>query len=102
MSSDSFLLNEYQDQVFDDFTENINNNIVVAVLGLIGESGEVVDAVKKSIRDGFTHYNDIEEELGDVCWYVANIASLHGLKLETILVKNMLKTKERRKNVKNN
>lgn len=66
--------------------------IIGFALGLAGEAGEVVDDVKKK----YFHGRDIEathtvEELGDVMWYVANIATQMGVPLEDILESNMHK-----------
>lgn len=47
------------------------SNIVVAALGLAGESGEVADHVKKALAQG--HEIDCKKvslELGDILWYV--------------------------------
>lgn len=70
--------------------------IVGFALGLAGESGEVVDDIKKK----YFHGRDVDpehtlEELGDVMWYVANIATQMGASLESILVNNVAKLKAR-------
>ena len=38
---------------------------------------------------------DVEEELGDVLWYVAMIAKLIGSDLETVMFRNIEKLRER-------
>lgn len=58
------------------------------VMGLMGESGELVDIFKKIYchRDGAAQYEDhIKKELGDVLWYAAAMATQMGLKLEYAL-----------------
>lgn len=66
-------------------------------LGLGGETGEVLDAIKK--RELYERKDipveHIEEELGDVMWYVANICTRYGLSLDDVLVKNVKKLNER-------
>lgn len=66
-------------------------------LGLGGETGEVLDAIKK--RELYERKDipveHIEEELGDVMWYVANICTRYGLSLDGVLVKNVKKLNER-------
>ena len=72
------------------------HSLAVFALGLGGESGEVLDIIKKSIRD--EHPIDLEhlkEELGDVLWYVANIASATGIDLNDILKFNIDKLTKR-------
>lgn len=66
-------------------------------LGLGGETGEVLDAIKK--RELYERKDipveHIEEELGDVMWYVANICTRYGLSLDGVLAKNVKKLNER-------
>ena len=52
-----------------------------AVLGLVGEVGSLVSALKKKRRDtdGFFGYQGtVVEELGDVPWYVSAVAPRDG------------------------
>lgn len=70
--------------------------IVGFALGLTGETGEVVDDIKKRVFHG----RDIPiehtaEELGDVLWYVANIATWYGLSLDDIIQQNVEKLTKR-------
>ena len=66
-------------------------------LGLGGETGEVLDAIKK--RELYERKDipveHIEEELGDVMWYIANICTRYGISLDDVLVKNVKKLRER-------
>lgn len=71
---------------------------VLGYLGLAGEAGSVLTNLKKLIRDGegFGSFNDrLKEELGDVLWYIAAIASHHGLSLDEIAKENLEKTHDR-------
>jgi NTP pyrophosphatase (non-canonical NTP hydrolase) len=66
------------------------------VLGLVGESGEIADLIKKNRMQG--HALDIEhvaKELGDVCWYIAETATAIGCDLETIMKMNIEKLRKR-------
>lgn len=57
----------------------------IAVLGLVGEAGEVADTIKKIIGHGHDFNRAaIKDELGDVLWYVAEEASAFGLDLADI------------------
>lgn len=65
-------------------------------LGLAGECGEVVDLYKKHRYQG--HELDKEkmvEELGDVLWYVAEIANGLNVRLGTIARRNIDKLRRR-------
>ena len=58
-------------------------------LGLAGEAGEVAEHAKKAIRDDGGEVSDerraaMAKELGDVLWYVAQLASELGLDLDEI------------------
>ncbi len=75
---------------------NANQNFVYPTLGLAGESGEVAEKIKKTIRDDDGKITDekkieIEKELGDVLWYVSQIASELNLSLDQIAEKNIEK-----------
>ena len=69
--------------------------VIYPTLGLAGETGEVCEKIKKQIRDKDGVLDDakfldaIEKELGDVLWYVANLASDLKLNLDEIAKKNL-------------
>jgi hypothetical protein len=53
---------------------------------------------KKLLRDGTTHRKfgeEVAEELGDVLWYVANVANKFGIDLDEIAEQNLAKTADR-------
>jgi NTP pyrophosphatase (non-canonical NTP hydrolase) len=55
-----------------------------ALLGLVGEIGSLVTALKKKRRDtdGFFGYHEaVVEELGDVLWYISAVARRGGTSL---------------------
>jgi NTP pyrophosphatase (non-canonical NTP hydrolase) len=65
-------------------------------LGLAGECGEVVDLYKKHRYQGHElDYSKMVEELGDVLWYVAEIASGLGISLGEIANRNIEKLRRR-------
>jgi NTP pyrophosphatase (non-canonical NTP hydrolase) len=77
------------------------NNIVYPALGLCGEAGETAEKVKKAIRDDAGTLTEerreaIAAELGDVLWYVAQLATEADLDLEEIAVANLDKLASRR------
>lgn len=70
--------------------------IVGFALGLAGEAGEVVDDIKKKYFHGRNiDSNHTIEELGDVLWYVANIATQLNVSLDKILQLNVDKLSAR-------
>ena len=76
-------------------------NFAYPALGLCGEAGEVAEKIKRIVRDGRDSINpeevkEISKELGDVLWYVANLAAEVGLDLEAIAAENLEKLKSRR------
>lgn len=69
--------------------------IIVPLLGLAGEAGALLTEYKKLLRDGpaYVSFRDqISEELGDVLWYVANLATKFDLDLGDIATANLAKT----------
>ena len=75
-------------------------NPIYPTLGLCGEAGEVADKVKKVLRDRQGNFSpeviaDLKLELGDVLWYVAQLATELGLELEQIAQTNLDKLASR-------
>ncbi len=65
-------------------------------LGLAGEAGEIAEHAKKAIRDDAGKVSDerraaMSKELGDVLWYVAQLATELELSLEEIASQNLAK-----------
>lgn len=72
------------------------SDFIVFMLGLGGEAGECLDLVKKSRRDQVPlDQTRLVEELGDVCWYVANICNELGISIDTVLELNKKKLERR-------
>jgi NTP pyrophosphatase (non-canonical NTP hydrolase) len=73
-----------------------NENLSMLALGLAGEAGEVIEIVKKDLYHGhLLNKKEVEKELGDVMWYIANLATELNLSLEVILEGNIEKLKTR-------
>lgn len=75
-------------------------NPIYPTLGLCGEAGEVADKVKKVIRDRDGAFTPeviaaLQLELGDVLWYVAQLATELGLDLEQVARANLEKLASR-------
>ena len=97
-------LREYQleaqktDQVPGTRKDDGRAGIMVPLLGLAGEAGTLLTEYKKWLREGESYqiFKDrVSEELGDILWYVSNIASKEGLDLESIAKHNLKKAKSR-------
>jgi NTP pyrophosphatase (non-canonical NTP hydrolase) len=70
--------------------------LVYPALGLAGEAGEVAEHAKKVIRDdggtvGEARRAAMAKELGDVLWYVAQLATELGLELDEVAAQNLEK-----------
>ena len=66
------------------------------VLGLNGEAGEVAEKIKKVLRDNNGIVSEerkieIEKELGDVLWYLSQVATELNLELDKVAEKNLEK-----------
>ncbi len=79
---------------------SVGNNFIYPTLGLVGEAGEVAEKIKKVLRDDGGEIlpekrEEIKKELGDVLWYLSQIATELNLSLEEIAELNILKTTSR-------
>jgi NTP pyrophosphatase (non-canonical NTP hydrolase) len=75
--------------------------VMYPALGLAGEVGEVCEKIKKVVRDGSGEFTaekklEIVKELGDVLWYVANLAEDLGSDLESVAMMNVAKLQSRK------
>lgn len=73
-------------------------SLIVPMLGLAGETGQLLSEYKKHLRDGEAHRlfkERVSEELGDLLWYIANVASKFDLPLSDIAEANLAKVKQR-------
>ncbi|WP_437665615.1 nucleoside triphosphate pyrophosphohydrolase family protein [Sorangium sp. So ce1182] len=92
--------NTYQSQSLttDQVKGDGEDALLVPLLGLVGEVGTLATEHKKRVRDKEKHRlfkERIEEDLGDILWYVSNFASKSGLRLEEIARKNLHKVQAR-------
>ena len=94
-------MNSYQDAARKTAAyPDVGSKPIYPTLGLTGEAGEVADKVKKVIRDrGGVFDADTREaiklELGDVLWYVAQLASELGYDLNEVADANLQKLSSR-------
>ena len=73
-------------------------SLIVPMLGLSGETGQLLSEYKKHLRDGDAHRlfkERVSEELGDILWYISDVASKFDLTLADIAAANLVKVKQR-------
>lgn len=88
-------LDDYQKKAFVTAKPS-SRNLYYMALGLAGEAGEVANKVKKVMRDGVEPDRAaLQDELGDVLWYVASMATVLGLGLSDVAAQNLWKLKDR-------
>ena len=91
-------INEYQKLAMTTLNKEMSKKdmLINGVMGLCGESGEAIDIVKKHLAQG--HELDREKlikELGDIAWYLAEMATVLDIELEEVLERNIEKLKKR-------
>jgi len=81
--------------------QNLGNNFIYPTLGLAGETGEVVEKVKRVLRQkkgvvDEQSRTEILKELGDVLWYMAQLATELNLSLDNVASSNIEKLSSRK------
>ena len=94
-------LNEYQhlanrtdQQPGSDHVGPDEPSLLVPLLGMAGEVGELLGEHKKWLRDGDSYQllpERVKEELGDILWYLSCVATKHDLKLGDVAEHNLTK-----------
>jgi NTP pyrophosphatase (non-canonical NTP hydrolase) len=65
-------------------------------LGLAGETGEVVDQIKKHVYHGHElDRGELIKELGDLCWYLFHLMNHFDISEEEVFIKNIMKLQKR-------
>jgi NTP pyrophosphatase (non-canonical NTP hydrolase) len=93
-------LNTYQERVkeTDRNPATDEKGMMIPLLGLSGEAGQLLTEYKKYLRDGQCHtlFRDkFAEELGDVLWYLADLATKFGFTLQEVAERNLKKCQQR-------
>ena len=75
--------------------------LMVATLGLTGESGEVAEKMKKWVRGDYDLTarvrTEMMKELGDTQFYLSTLARLLGFDTESVMYMNIEKLTDRQK-----
>lgn len=72
--------------------------LMIPLLGLAGEAGSLLTEFKKWLRDGERYRpfaDQASEEIGDILWYLSNIATKLNLDLEEVARENLGKIRDR-------
>jgi NTP pyrophosphatase (non-canonical NTP hydrolase) len=88
--------NEYQKKAVGFAVYPATHKVLYPALGLCGETGEVAEKVKKQVRDGVFNRHEVAKELGDVLWYLTNLANDIGYNLDEIAGMNVDKLQSRK------
>ena len=78
-----------------DQDEDGTRAMTIPMLGLAGEAGALLSEFKKHLRDGESHRmfrTRVCEELGDILWYLANVATKFDLTLDEVAARNLEKS----------
>lgn len=80
---------------------NFSHNVTYLTMGLASEAGEVAGKIKKVLRDSGGALNGekieaVSAELGDVLWYVSQLANELRLDLGEIARENITKLQSRK------
>ena len=75
---------------------NISPPWLYYVLGIAGETGELIEKIKKHFRDDYGVMTEdkkkqIIKESGDVLWYLARLLDELGIKFNDVALKNLSK-----------
>jgi len=89
---------EYSQWVEKKILTEDQERLIENILGLVGETGEVAEKVKKLMRDGTRFANEeILHELGDVLFYTTALANLYGQGLQDVMKLNIKKLDDRQR-----
>lgn len=97
----TYSLNEYQEESRKTAKYPvIGHRVIYPLLGLLGETGEIAEKIKKMFRDRNGELTPeekdlLKKEIGDVMWYIAQLATELDLKLEDIAIDNIAKLRSR-------
>ena len=96
MDFDTYQINARKTAIYPDK----GSNFIYPTLGLVGESGEIAEKIKKILRDkkgliDIETKNALKKELGDVLWYVSNLSSELNISLNSVAEINLEKLNRR-------
>lgn len=90
--------NEYQKLAFVTVKRlpELKDDLLHALTGIHSEGGEIASTVKRvTIYNQPLDVANLKEEIGDILWYIALLASVTDLNLEDCMIQNIDKLKKR-------
>lgn len=66
-----------------------------AVFGICAEAGEISSLYQKEYQGHAIEIEDLVKEIGDELWFLAELCTMNGLKLEEVAKANIRKLKKR-------
>ncbi len=91
-----FATKECPEVLYGEPKELVNVRVNHAILGIIGECGEISTAFMKGIYYGKSYDKEhLSEEFGDLLWFVAEGLNALGLSMEDVMEANIRKLKAR-------
>lgn len=90
-------MGEYQKQAARTINPDLYADEMInhAVLGLNSEAGELAGIFQKKYQGHEIDRNHVLKELGDVLWFVSELATAMDLTLEHVAMDNVLKLRKR-------
>lgn len=76
--------------------QDAERSLTIMSLGLAGETGEVMEILKKRIRDGEFEKDKFVKEMGDVAYYWARLCMAFGVQPSEVLEVNKSKLLDRK------
>ncbi len=90
-------LNEAQLRCYEELIrDNAGKDIYgMCMAGLCEEAGEIAGLLKRDFQGRLTNPQNYLSELGDLFWYLCNVAQLKGFSMEKVYEYNKQKLEER-------
>ena len=91
-------IQDYQEKIKRTMNNNLTpiERISMLSMGISGETGELIDYLKKAYyHDHTLSFDHVKKEIGDIMWYLGNICNEYKLDLSEILDINIDKLNKR-------
>jgi len=91
-------IKEYQSRSVRTLNYNLSEEQTISnmIFGICGESGEVADILKKHLYQGHKLDKEhLKEELGDIMYYIVNLATMYDIDMREVLEMNVEKLLKR-------